>query len=286
MIFNNLNFLPIPKYCQTCGIEKNYDNNENNDNDENEDVCHYAFCSSHCFKIASITHYGGAIIALQFFQGEPCIILIKDKSRKNYISELPGGRKKLKEGSGKTCARETTEEFGLKNPISYTYLENKGVRLVSWFKKNKTNINPPAKMNPNFINIATTNNEINTEDYYNYSIYVISIINFDIIQANLAVQSRLNDSNLQDEWKETESIYLVPIRNLENFINNNNNMILDYKDQPIPPLSTKWTKLLYNMDTIRIMKEVIYSNISPWNVKVKNSRLKDAFVWDHTDLIF
>jgi hypothetical protein len=285
MIFNNFNFLPTPKYCQTCGIENDKYNDNENDNDT-EDDCHYAFCSSHCFKIASITHYGGAIIALQFFQGEPCVILIKDKSRKNYISELPGGRKKLKEGSGKTCARETTEEFGLKNPISYTYLENKGVRLVSWFKKNKTNINPPPKLNPNFINIATTNNEINTEDYYNYSIYVISIINFDIIQANLAVKSRLNDSNLQDEWKETESIYLVPIRNLENFINNKDNMILDYKDQPIPPLSTKWTKLLYNMDTIRIMKEVIYSNISPWNVKVKNSRLKDAFVWDHTDLIF
>ncbi len=273
MIFNNFNFLPIPKYCQTCGVDK-----EDIVNDD--DNCHYAFCSTNCFNIASITHYGGAIIALQFFQGEPCLILIKDKSRKNYISELPGGRKKSKEGSGKTCARETTEEFGLKNPISYTYLENKGVRLVSWFKKIKN----PVNTKQNFINIATMNNEINTEDYYNYTIYVISIMNFDIIQANLAVKSRLNDDNLQDEWKETESIYLVPIRNLENFINKKNDEILDYKDDPIPPLSTKWTKLLYNPDTIRIMKEVIYSNISPWNVKVKNSKLKDSFVWNHTDL--
>jgi hypothetical protein len=278
MIFNNLIFLPTPKYCQTCGIENNKDKND-------IDECHYAFCSTHCFNIASITHYGGAIIALQFFQGEPCIILIKDKSRKNYISELPGGRKKSKEGSGKTSARETTEEFGLKNPISYTYLESKGVRLVSWFKKNKNNMNPSPKLNPNFINISSANNEINTEDYYNYTTYVISMMNFDIINANLAVKSRLSDDELQDEWKETECIYLVPIRNLENFINNKNNAILDYKDQPIPPLSTKWTKLLYNMDTIRIMKEVIYSNISPWNVKVKKMNYEDVFVWDHTDLI-
>ncbi len=72
MIFNNFNFLPIPKYCQTCGVDK-----EDIVNDD--DNCHYAFCSTNCFNIASITHYGGAIIALQFFQGEPCLILIKDK---------------------------------------------------------------------------------------------------------------------------------------------------------------------------------------------------------------
>lgn len=281
MIFNNL---PIPKYCQTCGIEKN--NNDENMN-ENDEECHYAFCSVNCYNIASITHYGGAILAVQFFQGDPCIILIKDKSRKNYISELPGGRKKSKEGSGKTSARETTEEIGLKNPISYTYLENKGVRLVSWFKKNNNNpnFNPKHNSNSNLINISTTNNTINTIDYYNYTTYVISMMNFDIINANLAVKSRLCDDELQDEWKETECIYLVPIRNLENFINHKSNMILDYKDQPIPPLSTKWTSLLYNMDTIRIMKELVYSDIAPWNVKVKNMNYEDVFVWDHTDLI-
>ena len=41
MIFNNLNFLPTPKYCQTCGIEKN-----NNNVNDNEEGCHYSFCSN------------------------------------------------------------------------------------------------------------------------------------------------------------------------------------------------------------------------------------------------
>ena len=164
MIFNNFNNLPIPKYCQTCGIEK-INENEN----DTEEECHYSFCSNNCFDIASITHYGGAIIALQFFQGEPCIILIKDKSRKNYISELPGGRKKSKEGSGKTSARETTEELGLKHPISYTYLENKGVRLVSWFKKNKNNMTQPPKLNPNFINISSFIGQLLSRAYFKHS---------------------------------------------------------------------------------------------------------------------
>jgi hypothetical protein len=114
---------------------------------------------------------------------------------------------------------------------------------------------------------------------------VIVIENFDIVEANLAARSRQHDSNLKTEWKETECIFLVPIKNLELYFNNTINDIIDYKGQKIPPISKRWNDFLKNKNTIKIMKDVIFSKLDPWKVRDHNQSNRLSFVWSHKDLV-
>jgi hypothetical protein len=287
--FNNTQYV-IPDYCQTCNCIKT--------NLKRFD--HYSFCSLECFNIASQTHGGGAILPVQMYQGEPCFILIKDATRKDNYSELAGGKKQIYEGAGKTCAREGTEELGLRKNIKHHYLETNGVRLLTWYNKN----NPYEPNTNSFIDsfIKKESNEIEksqndnqgteteteiktkTESYFNYTIYVIAIENFDIKEANLAAQARQLDNNLNPEWKETQTIFLIPIKNLELFANDKISDIYDYKGDKIPPISNRWYHFIKNLNTIKIMKSVIFSKIKPWKVNINNKPYKNSFVWSHKDL--
>ena len=234
-----------------------------------------------CFNFASQKHCGGAILPVQMYRGEPCFILIKDSTRMENVSELPGGKKQIYEGGGKTSAREGTEELGLKKTISYHYLENYGVRLLLWFNKNQTQ--PLSTHQYPFLDINKS--EASYEDYVNYTVYIISIENFDIEEANLATQSRRNDNHIKTEWKETQSIFLIPIKNLEEYSSNIVDCIYDYKGIEIPPLSYRWNDFLKNKNTIKIMKEIIFSKIEPWKVRVRNKPRHESFVWTHKDLM-
>jgi hypothetical protein len=258
---NSQNLNIVPQFCQTCQKEKNkiY-------------TYHSSFCSEDCFNIASRKHCGGAILPLQMYKGEPCFILIKDGTRNENISELAGGKKQLHEGSGKTSAREGTEELGLKKTISYHYLENNGVRLLTWFNKNQ------------YENEFNSEDMINNNDYINYTVYIIAIENFDVEEANLAAQSRKDDNIILKEWKETESIFLVPIKHLENYAQGKNNCIYDYKGYQIPTLSSRWKDFLIDKNTIKIMKQLIFSKVEPWRVKIRNQSKHESFVWTHKDL--
>jgi hypothetical protein len=259
--FNNTNII-IPQYCQTCNCIK-----EN----PNENFNHNSFCSVDCFNIASQKHGGGAILPLQMYQGEPCFILIKDGTRNEDITELPGGKKQIHEGAGKTCAREGTEELGLRKTIKHHYLEKNGIRLLTWFNKCEP--------------INHFENTIEEGNCFNYTVYVIVIENFDIIEANLAARARQYDNNLKTEWKETESIFLVPIKNLELYFDNKTNDILDYKGKKIPPISKRWNNFLKNKNTLKIMRDVIFSKLNPWKVREYNQANRNSFVWSHKDLI-
>ena len=44
------------------------------------------------------------------YRGEPCFILIKDGTRMENVSELPGGKKQIYEGVCKISARGRTDE--------------------------------------------------------------------------------------------------------------------------------------------------------------------------------
>jgi hypothetical protein len=257
--FNNTNTI-IPQYCQTCNCKKN---------DLHEKTNHHSFCSVDCFNIASQKHGGGAILPLQMYQGEPCFILIKDGTRNEDITELPGGKKQIHEGAGKTCAREGTEELGLRKTIKHHYLEKNGIRLLTWFNK----LEPIDHFN-----------NINADNCFNYTVYVIVIENFDIVDANLAARARQHDTNLKNEWKETESIFLVPIKNLESYFDKKTNDILDYKGKKIPPISKRWYDFLKNKNTIKIMQDVIFSKLNPWKVREYNQPNRHSFIWSHKDL--
>ena len=261
--FNNTQYV-IPDYCQTCNqIKTNL-----------KKFDHYSFCSLECFNIASQTHCGGAILPVQMYQGEPCFILIKDATRKDDYSELAGGKKQIYEGAGKTCAREGTEELGLRKNIKHHYLETNGVRLLAWYNKNNLQTNESFKENP----------IINSNNYFNYTVYVIAIENFDIKEANLAAQARQLDNNLNSDWKETKTIFMIPINNLELFATDKISDIYDYQGKKIPPISKRWYHFIKNLNTIKIMKSVIFSKIKPWKVNINNKPYRNSFVWSHKDL--
>jgi hypothetical protein len=283
-----------PSYCQTCNIKLNKKHTEisediiisdgcNSFNDVNDNLARHhqynSFCSEECFDFASQKHCGGAILPIQMYKGEPCFIMIKDGTREENVSELAGGKKQIYEGGGKTSAREGTEELGLKKIISYHYLENYGIRLLLWFNKqqninhyNWTDFDPGKK------------NEI-LNNYINYTVYIISIENFDIEIANLATKSRRNDIKIKNEWKETQKIFMIPIKNLENYSLNNTDCIYDYKGNKIPPISYRWKEFLKNKNTIKIMKDLIFSKVEPWKVRIKNKSHNESFVWSYKDLL-
>ena len=273
---NRSNFNILPKYCQTCNINISLSDM----NMKYKKPQYNSFCSEECFNFASQKHCGGAILPIQMYRGEPCFILIKDGTRMEDVSELPGGKKQIYEGGGKTSAREGTEELGLKKTISYHYLENYGVRLLLWFNKTY-----PHHQNQTNLSNKDEPLELVYEDYVNYTVYIIAIENFDIEEANLATQSRRNDSRIKTEWKETQSIFLVPIKNLEEYSENKNDCIYDYKGNEIPPLSFRWNNFLKNKNTIKIMKEIIFSKVEPWKVRVRNKSRNESFVWTHKDLL-
>jgi len=275
---SNTNFNIFPTHCQTCNIILS----EKTINFDHKKPQYNSFCSEVCFNFASQKHCGGAILPIQMYRGEPCFILIKDGTRMENVSELPGGKKQIYEGGGKTSAREGTEELGLKKTISYHYLENYGVRLLLWFNKNQNYTQSPVD-NPNPI-LDVSNKEISYEDYVNYTVYIIAIENFDIEEANLATQSRRNDNNIKTEWKETQSIFLVPIKNLEDYSSKIVDCIYDYKGIEIPPFSHRWNDFLKNKNTIKIMKELIFSKVEPWKVRVRSKPRHESFVWTHKDL--
>ncbi len=286
-----------PSYCQTCNIKLNKthvescediissdDYNDYNscnvgNNDHHKKQQYNSFCSEECFDFASQKHCGGAILPIQMYKGEPCFIMIKDGTREENVSELAGGKKQIYEGGGKTSAREGTEELGLRKIISYHYLENYGIRLLLWFNKqqNMDNYNwkdfDPEKKN-----------EI-LDNYINYTVYIISIENFDIEIANLAAKSRRNDIKIKNEWKETQKIFMVPIKNLENYSSNKVDCIYDYKGDKIPPISYRWKEFLKNKNTIKIMKDLIFSKVEPWKVRIKNKPHNESFVWSYKDLL-
>jgi hypothetical protein len=271
-----------PSYCQTCNIKLNKTHVESCEDIISSDDYkqqYNSFCSEECFNFASQKHCGGAILPIQMYKGEPCFIMIKDGTREENVSELAGGKKQIYEGGGKTSAREGTEELGLKKIISYHYLENYGIRLLLWFNKqqNMDNYNwkdfDPEKKN-----------EI-LDNYINYTVYIISIENFDIEIANLAAKSRRKDIKIKNEWKETQKIFMVPIKNLENYSSNKTDCIYDYKGDKIPPISYRWKEFLKNKNTIKIMKDLIFSKVEPWKVRIKNKSHNESFVWSYKDLI-
>ncbi len=269
-----------PSYCQTCNIKiKNNDKLE----EKTKKQQYNSFCSEKCFDFASQKHCGGAILPIQMYKGEPCFILIKDGTRTENVSELAGGKKQIYEGGGKTSAREGTEELGLKKTISYHYLENYGIRLLLWFNKQQNITDWDDRMDDVDLD-QEKKNEI-PDNYINYTVYIISIENFDIEIANLAAKSRRNDIKIKNEWKETQKIFMVPIKNLENYSSNKLDSIYDYKGDKIPPISYRWKEFLKNKNTIKIMKDLIFSKVEPWKVRIKNKSHSESFIWSYKDLI-
>ncbi len=229
----------IPKICQTCNTNNNIDK---------------SFCSKKCYLKCLQKHQGGGVLAIQMYEKEPCLIMIKDASRKENMSEIPGGQKKVNEGPAETSARETSEELGFRLPLSCKYLKKNSTHLVAWFSNKKYK--------------------------YNYSVYLMMIENFNINEANLAAKSRLNDTTIEKDWRETAEIYLVPLKNLENYISESTNQLLDYMNNPIPPLSSRWEPLIKNVDTLELMKnmsnEYLNKQVIPWKLNIKNTHKNNS----------
>lgn len=236
--------------CQTCGIAN-----------QPETCIAYAFCSGACFKLAEEKSRCNAIIPIINYSNQPCVVLTIDPNKGRSSAEIPGGKRDEFESQIEGAARECQEEMGLKEKIPKEYLEDNTPRFLLWYQRTRYKL------------------------WVNVGVFFLKLKNFSIVNANSACQHRKMDDLLPEEWKETNSMFVIPFRNFSDYARQeaegNKPILLDVRGREVRNLSPRWKNLLTNEGIIAAMEHFYYYQTEPL---VLPGRTK-SFVWNHSDLL-